>query len=81
MVCVLQIPMFENCSCIANNLYDDMLSTGMASGYRNLLSNSTAARGLCEASCSFLPGFLAVVGIFIFLIFLIRVPFALVTIR
>lgn len=73
--------MFENCSCIANNLYSDMLSTGMASDYSNLLINSTAARGLCGDSCSYLPVFVVVVTIFVFLIFLIRVPFVLVTIR
>ncbi len=73
----LQNVTYENCSCIASNLYDKMTETD----FNTILESSTASRGLCPTPCSFLPAFVVLVALFVFLIFLIRVPFLLVTIR
>ncbi len=78
-----QDPILENCGCVANNLYSSMIQNGDAalSNVNSVLANSTATRGICQTPCQLLAPFIVLVTIFVFLIFLIRVPFLLVTIR
>ncbi|XP_064382553.1 solute carrier organic anion transporter family member 4A1-like isoform X2 [Halichondria panicea] len=68
---------YENCGCVAANLRNNM----MDSDFGTILANSTATRGLCPLPCSFLLGWIVMVTISVILIFLIRVPFLLVTLR
>ncbi len=68
---------YENCGCVAANLYNNITE----SDFSAILANSTATRGLCTIPCSYLAGFITLVTIFVILIFLIRVPFLLVTLR
>ena len=67
----MQLPMFENCSCIADNLQTLV----------NITKNATADSGQCDSDCHTLPLFLLFVGLFLLLIFMIKIPTTMITIR
>ena len=82
--CVLtkQVPAFENCSCVAENLskfktFADQhaVLTGAHIG------NSTAINGKCQINCHNLGIFLFCVALLVFFIFILKIPTILVTIR
>ena len=76
--------MFENCSCVAEHLYqlsNDELSGSLTSSPSSYLANSTAADGMCDINCHNLAPFLLCAGVLIFLLFVLKIPNVLVTIR
>ncbi len=66
-----QLPLFENCSCVLEGLQDNM--TGLV--------NATAMSGRCSSDCQTLPLFLVFIGLFLLLIFTLKIPTVIVTIR
>jgi hypothetical protein len=77
-----QVPIFENCTCVAENLSKDKTindqHTVLIGEY---IGNSTASNGKCKTNCRNLGPFLFCVGILVFFIFLLKIPTILVTIR
>ena len=75
--------MFENCSCVAEHLYQLSNDNFAASSVFpwSYLANSTAASGMCSTDCRNLGPFLVCVGILIFLVFVLKIPSILVTMR
>ena len=77
--------MVENCSCIAESLHQQFNSSfSAASGMMSsdmFLSNATAETAKCDSGCNRLGLFLFAVGVMIFLLFILRVPTAIVTLR
>lgn len=80
----LQKPVFENCSCVAEHFYLDSITDPTVTNTRELLEftgNSTAANGMCSTNCHLLGPFLFLCGLLIFLLFVLKIPNVLVTIR
>ena len=82
-----QAPVFENCSCVAENIYhssNESLATHQQTTLvqeYNVMGSSTAINGKCKTNCRNLGFFLLVVGMIVFLVFLLKIPTILVTIR
>ena len=84
----LQRPVFENCSCIADSLASQSLQRGSPYGFNDtdalsslLLSNGTAVDGRCDQECNKLGPFLVLIGVIIFLILILYVPYIITTVR
>ena len=81
--------MFENCSCIADNLASQLLERGSPYYGVNdtdalsslLLTNGTAVDGRCDQGCNKLGLFLVLIAIALFLIFILQVPYVIITVR
>ena len=83
-----QVPVFENCSCVAENLYHssiedkiEMVGGQHAMLIRDYIGNSTVSNGKCKTNCHNLGMFLFCVGLLVFFIFILKIPTILVTIR
>ena len=46
-----------------------------------LLTNGTATDGRCDQGCKMLGVFLAVIAVALFLIFMLQVPYVIITVR
>lgn len=83
----VQEPVFENCSCVAENLYlvsqlqGSNTSDPSIAPLEYVYGNSTAADGMCSVNCHNLGPFLFFCGMLIFLLFVLKIPNVLVTIR
>jgi len=75
-----QMPVFENCSCVASNLFFQSNTTFPRTSDL-FLSNSTAQNGKCPMECHTLPLFLVLIGIVLFLIFMLKIPTVIITLR
>ena len=82
--------MFENCSCIADNLASQLLERGSPHGYgindtdtlsSLLLTNGTAVDGRCDQGCNKLGPFLFITAVIIFFILTLYVPYIITTVR
>ena len=76
--------MFENCSCVVENFYQDSKNT--VANHKDVsleeyTGNGTATDGKCKLSCNKLGLFLLSIGILVFLIFVLKIPVVLITIR
>lgn len=70
----VQTLLFENCSCIAEQLQEEMGGSH--------LYNSSAVTGVCDNnSCNGLYIFLVFIGVTLFLVFIIQVPIITITVR
>ena len=83
-----QRPVFENCSCIADNLASQLIQQETYNGINDtgtptsiLLSNSTATDGRCDLGCNKLGLFLAFIAVALFLMFILQVPYVIITVR
>ena len=66
------MPVFENCRCVPNYQSNaSVLSLG----------NGTAENGICATECHTLPLFLVLVGIVLFLVFMLKIPTVIITLR
>lgn len=74
-------PVFSNCACISESLSSMNTSTHIFSTPSQLLGNSTATAGRCPQKCNTLGIWLLLIGIVVFLIFVLRIPTLLITIR
>lgn len=74
-----QVPIFENCTCVAENLSKDKGQHAVLVG--EYIGNSTASNGKCKTGCRNLGLFLFCVGLVVFFIFILKIPTILVTIR
>ena len=73
--------MFENCTCVAENLSKDKRQHAVLVGEYIQFGNSTANNGKCKTGCQNLGPFLFCVGVLVFFIFILKIPTILVTIR
>ena len=73
------MPVFGNCTCVADNLANMQNDPSLFSSF--LIDNATATDGRCPQNCNKLGLWLLIIGVVIFLIFLLRVPTLLITIR
>ena len=81
-----QDPIFENCSCIADSLWQGSSHGVIAPSIASLdelllLSNSTAANAQCPEECDKLPVFLVSVGLVLYLVFILKIPSVIITLR
>ena len=76
----MQRPTFSNCSCIAENLLS-MSESDQFSVPSQLYPNSTAVEGKCPQDCNTLGLWLLLIAVVVFLIFVLRIPTLLITIR
>lgn len=70
---------FSNCACISENLLSE--ASGDLTTPTQLLENSTASDGRCPQTCNTLGLWLFLIAIVVFLIFVLRIPTLLITIR
>jgi hypothetical protein len=77
---VLQETNLFDCECVSESLLgmtsDDDISSPM-----HFLPNSTATLGQCPQGCNTLGLWLLLIGVVVFLIFVLRIPTLLITIR
>ena len=66
------MPVFENCRCVLNYQSNASVSS---------LGNGTAESGICATECHTLPLFLVLVGIVLFLVFMLKIPTVIITLR
>ena len=66
------MPVFENCRCVP----DYQSNASVLS-----LGNGTAENGICATECHTLPLFLVLVGIVLFLVFMLKIPTVIITLR
>ena len=82
---IYQAPIFENCSCVTENLHhlSNTIAVGGQQGVliHELRDNSTATNGKCKTGCRNLGVFLMFVGVLVFFIFFLKIPTVLITIR
>ena len=78
----LQRAVFENCSCVAEKFYHHPNAAVSEDSYWSLvLTNGTASDGKCKQDCNTMPVFLVFVAIFLFLVFIIKIPTYIITLR
>eukprot|EP00731_Ephydatia_muelleri_P010246 Em0005g832a len=65
-----------SCSCIAYNLMAAHNST-----FEQALQNSTATVGVCDNGCQYLPIYLIVATLFLYFLFVLKVPMVFITMR
>ena len=80
IILLLQEPIFSDCICIAENLFSMNVSKGVSTPSQ-LLANSTAVAGRCPQNCNTLGLWLFLIAIVVFLIFVLRIPTLVITIR
>ena len=78
---------FENCSCVAESLAlqlvnaSNPLNSDLSQLTFDLSSNSTATEGMCDQGCNLLGLFLVFIALALFLIFMLQVPYIIITVR
>lgn len=80
--------MFENCTCVSSNLASQLfnttpqyMNTDLTQLTFDLSINGTAKEGRCDQGCNLIGPFLVVIGIALFLIFMLQVPYVIITVR
>lgn len=76
----MQQPTLSNCSCITENLFS-MSESDQFSIPSQFYPNSTAEVGKCPQDCNTLGLWLLLIAVVVFLIFVLRIPTLLITIR
>ena len=75
------MPVFENCSCIAVGFAQSNTTTAYLQNESTLLYHGTATDGVCDRNCNQLGLFAAGIGVLLYLIFMLKIPTTLVTLR
>lgn len=75
------MPVFENCSCIPVGFAQSNTTTAYLQNESMLLYHGTATDGVCDRSCNQLGLFAAGIGVLLYLIFMLKIPTTLVTLR